>query len=230
MAGPSGRASRDFQFDVALPRPSLPGMRILFACLIGLALFGAPPVADADAAHPTPQAVAPGGNPELSAPRTRAERLDALFASLKRERNEKAAERIAARIWQEWNNSGSATVDLMMQWSQEAMEKKNYDVALDFLDQIVTLSPDYAEGWNRRATVHFMRRSFGKSMADIERTLELEPRHFGALSGLAQIMKDTERKQLAREAYQRVLDIYPMLRSAQNEVSTLSEELTGEGI
>ena len=177
-----------------------------------------------------PQAAAPGGSPEISTPKTRAERLDALFASLKRERNEKAAERIAARIWQEWNNSGSATIDLMMQWSQEAMEKKKFDVALDFLDQVVTLSPDYAEGWNRRATLHFMMHSFGKSMADIERTLELEPRHFGALSGLAQIMKDTERKQLAREAYQRVLDIYPMLRSAQNEVSTLSEELTGEGI
>jgi tetratricopeptide (TPR) repeat protein len=205
-------------------------MRHLFAFLAGLALFCAAPAIAADAAPAMPQAAAPGGSPEISTPKTRAERLDALFASLKRERNEKAAERIAARIWQEWNNSGSATIDLMMQWSQEAMEKKKFDVALDFLDQVVTLSPDYAEGWNRRATLHFMMHSFGKSMADIERTLELEPRHFGALSGLAQIMKDTERKQLAREAYQRVLDIYPMLRSAQNEVSTLSEELTGEGI
>ena len=67
-------------------------------------------------------------------------------------------------------------------------------------------------------------------MADIERTLELEPRHFGALSGMAQILKSTGRKELALEAYQRVLDIYPMMRSAQNEVATLSEELAGEGI
>ena len=205
-------------------------MRYLAACLAGLVLTCATPALAAEAATPAPSATTPDTRPELSAPKTRAERLDALFASLKRERNEKAAERIAARIWQEWNNSGSATVDLMMQWSQQAIEKKKFDVALDFLDQVVTLQPDYAEGWNRRATVHFMMHAFGKSMADIERTLELEPRHFGALSGMAQIMKDTERKQLAREAYQRVLDIYPMLRSAQNEVATLSEELTGEGI
>ncbi len=205
-------------------------MRYLITCLAGLALTCASPALAVEAATPAPSAATPGPDSELPVPKTRAERLDGLFASLKRERNEKAAERIAARIWQEWNNSGSATVDLMMQWSQQAIEKKKFDVALDFLDQVVTLQPDYAEGWNRRATVHFMMHAFGKSMADIERTLELEPRHFGALSGMAQIMKDTQRKQLARESYQRVLDIYPMLRSAQNEVATLSEELTGEGI
>ncbi|SFK18817.1 hypothetical protein SAMN04488498_103226 [Mesorhizobium albiziae] len=157
-------------------------------------------------------------------------RLDELFSELKRERNEKAAERIAGRIWQEWFKSGSASVDLMMQWASQAMEAKKFDVALDFLDQVIVLQPTYAEGWNRRATVHFMMQNFGKSMADIERTLELEPRHFGALSGMAEIMKTTGRKQLALDAYQRVLEIYPMMRSAQNEVSELSEELAGEGI
>ena len=87
----------------------------------------------------------------------------------------------------------------MMQWSQKAMESKKFDVALDFLDQVVTLSPDYAEGWNRRATVHFMMQNYAKSMADIDHTLQLEPRHFGALSGMAQIMKNTDRKELALE-------------------------------
>jgi tetratricopeptide (TPR) repeat protein len=200
-------------------------MRNRFAFLTALALFGAAPAFAADAASPPPTE-----KPEATVPKTKAERLDELFASLKRERNEKAAERIASRIWEEWNRSDSAIVDLMMQWSQQAVEKKKFDVALDFLDQVVTLSPDYAEGWNRRATVHFMMHNYAKSMADIERTLEIEPRHFGALSGLAQIMKETERKELALDAYQRVLVIYPMLRNAQNEVATLSEELTGEGI
>ncbi|MBX3566619.1 MAG: hypothetical protein KF914_01085 [Rhizobiaceae bacterium] len=167
---------------------------------------------------------------EYVAPKTRAQRLDELFAALKRERNEKAAERTANRIWQEWKRSDSAVVDLMMQWSQDAIDKKKFDVALDFLDQVVTLDPGYPEGWNRRATVHYMMQNFSKSMADIEKTLELEPRHFGALSGMAQIMKDTDRKALAMSAYERVLEIYPMLRSAQNEVASLSEELTGEAI
>jgi len=118
----------------------------------------------------------------------------------------------------------------MMKWSNDAVAGQKYDVALDFLDQVVTLQPGFAEGWNRRATVHFLMRNFGKSMADIERTLELEPRHFGALSGMAQIMKDTGRRELALQAWQRVLDIYPMMRSAQGEIATLSEELAGESI
>ena len=163
-------------------------------------------------------------------PPTRAERIDKLFSQLKRERNENAATRIASRIQGEWSRSESAVVDLMMKWSQDAIEKKKFDVALDFLDQVTTLSPNYAEGWNRRATVHFMMMNFGKSMADIDRTLRLEPRHFGALSGLAQIMKDQGNEELALDAYERVLAIYPMLRAAQSEVATISDELSGEGI
>ncbi|MGX9181047.1 tetratricopeptide repeat protein [Mesorhizobium sp. BHbdii] len=194
-------------------------MRILFAFFAALFLFGSASLpAQADDAVAPPVAT------------TREARLDQLFVDLKRERNEKAAERIAARISHEWSQSGSASIDLMMQWSQKAAEEKKFDVALDFLDQVVTLQPAYAEGWNRRATVHFMMNNFGKSMADIDRTLQLEPRHFGALSGLAQIMAVTGHKQSALEAWQRVLIIYPMMRSAQDQVGTLSEELAGEGI
>jgi tetratricopeptide (TPR) repeat protein len=168
---------------------------------------------------------------EQAKPADKAEnRLDKLFADLKRERNEKAAERIAGQIWEEWFKSGSASIDLMMMWAQHAMEQQKYDVALDFLDEVITLSPNYAEGWNRRATLHFMMSNYSKSMSDIDHTLSLEPRHFGALSGMAQILKNTGRKELALKAYQQVLEIYPMMRSAQSEVATLSEELAGEGI
>jgi tetratricopeptide (TPR) repeat protein len=197
-------------------------MRKFFAFLSAIALTLTFAPAIGAEASPSPPARSAAATPES--------RLETLFGELKRERNERKAERIAARIQQEWSRSGSASVDLMMQWSQKAMQAEKFDVALDFLDQVVTLSPTYSEGWNRRATVHFMMRSFGKSMADIDRTLQLEPRHFGALAGLAQIMKQRGSKELALSAYQRVLDIYPMLRSAQNEVATLSEELAGEGI
>ena len=195
---------------------------ILVAGLTGPAFAEeqAPPPA-ADQAQPTEPA-----KPE----QTREQRLDSLFGQLKRERNEKAAERIAGQIWEEWFQSGSASIDLMMQWAQHAMEQQKYDVALDFLDEVITLQPTYAEGWNRRATVNFMMSNYAKSMSDIDHTLALEPRHFGALSGMAQILKNTGKKELALKAYQRVLDIYPMMRSAQNEVATLSEELAGEGI
>jgi tetratricopeptide (TPR) repeat protein len=198
-------------------------MRNFFAFLPAVALtITLAPASAAETAAAPPAEPAAVAKPE--------NRLESLFGELKRQRNEKAAERIASRIFEEWNHSGSASIDLMMLWSQKAIEAEKFDVALDFLDQVVTLSPDFAEGWNRRATVHFMMRSFGKSMADIDRTLQLEPRHFGALAGMAQIMKERGSKELALEAYQRVLDIYPMMRSAQNEVATLSEELAGEGI
>jgi tetratricopeptide (TPR) repeat protein len=195
-------------------------MRILFAFFAALFLFSATAARadDPPAAATPPVAV------------TKKARLDQLFADLKRERNEKAAERIAGRIWGEWFQSGSASIDLMMQWSQKAMDDQKFDVALDFLDQVVVLQPKYAEGWNRRATVHYMMKNFGKSMSDIDQTLQLEPRHFGALSGLAQIMAATGHKQSALEAWQKVLAIYPMMRSAQDQVATLSEELAGEGI
>ena len=156
--------------------------------------------------------------------------IDRLFGELKRERNERAAERIASRIQEQWSRSGSASVDLLMLWSQEAMQAKKFAVALDFLDRVTVLQPKFAEGWNRRATVHFMMQSFGKSMSDIERTLRLEPRHFGALSGMGMILKETGRKEAALHAYERVLAVYPMMRSAQGEVATLSEDLAGEAL
>jgi tetratricopeptide (TPR) repeat protein len=199
-------------------------MRIFFAVCTALLLV--PVALPALAAGPPAQDVAP----QSQTPKTRAERLDKLFSDLKRERNEKAAERIANQIYLVWSDSGSASIDLMMQWSQKAIAEQKFDVALDFLDEVVTLQPDFAEGWNRRATVHFLMKNYGKSMADIDKTLELEPRHFGAISGLAQIMADTGRKEQALRAWQRVLDIYPMLRNAQNQVATLSEDLAGEGI
>ncbi|MEO4000783.1 tetratricopeptide repeat protein [Mesorhizobium sp. CAU 1732] len=157
-------------------------------------------------------------------------RLDALFTELKRAKNEPSAKRVSSRIWQEWSRSGSATTDLLMRWAQEAIDAEKYDVAMDFLDQVTLLAPDYAEGWNKRATLHFTMENYAKSMTDIDRTLRLEPRHFGALGGLAVILKNSGRKQAAMHAYERVLDVYPMMRDAQTELGKLADEMAGEGI
>jgi tetratricopeptide (TPR) repeat protein len=184
-------------------------------------------VANAAPAKIGPTAAKPGST---AADPTPNERLDKLFGELKRERNEQAAQRIARRIADLWSRSGSATVDLLMQWSNDAMQAKKYPVALDLLDQVIALDPAYAEGWNRRATVHFLMDDYKMSMADIDKTLQLEPRHFGALAGMAQILQNTGRKKLALDAYERVLAIYPMMRSAQAAVSDLSEDLEGERI
>lgn len=166
----------------------------------------------------------------LAPPEAPAVRLDKLFGELRRERNEKAAQRLAGRISNEWAHSGSDTVDLMMGWAKQGIDAKKYDVALDFLDQVTVLEPRYAEGWNLRATAHFLMNDYAMSMRDIDRTLQLEPRHFGALAGMAMILRNTDRKEAALAAYERVLAVYPMNRAAQNEVAELSDELAGQGI
>jgi tetratricopeptide (TPR) repeat protein len=161
---------------------------------------------------------------------TKTERLDALFADLKKAKSPAVAEGVAGRISREWADSGSASVNVMMNWASEAIEAKKYPTAMDFLDQVVVLQPDYAEGWNRRATLHFMMDNYAKSMADIERTLKLEPRHYGALSGMGQIFMVLDNKPLALRSYERALEVYPMMRNLQEQVGQLADELAGSRI
>ncbi|WP_244487652.1 MULTISPECIES: tetratricopeptide repeat protein [unclassified Aureimonas] len=187
---------------------------------------------------PPPQAVRPPPAPERAPPPpvppeaslTREERIDKLFADLKRESNGAAAGRIAQRIESEWADSGSATVDLLVGWAGEAMAKDDKAAAFDLLGEAITMKPDFAESWNRRATLHFLSDDYGKSLADIEQTLAREPRHYGALMGLGAILEETDRKPQALEAYTKVLEIFPAMKSAQDAVGRLSEELSGRAI
>jgi len=155
------------------------------------------------------------------------QRLDHLFSQLKRERDPEKASGIANEIRLEWNDSGSATINLLMQWADKAIEEKRNPAALDFLDEAITLKPDYAESWNRRATLNFIMGNYRKSMSDIEHVLDLEPRHFGALSGMAAILSNAGNDQLALKAWEQFLTIYPAERTAQEQVNTLSEKLAG---
>ncbi|MFK4825304.1 tetratricopeptide repeat protein [Paenochrobactrum sp. BZR 588] len=157
---------------------------------------------------------------------TPAERLDKLFAELLKTSNEVKARRIAAQISGIWAQSGSATVDLLLGWSYEAMQQKKYAVAIDFLDEAVALAPDNAESWNRRAALHVLNNEFNRAIYDINRVLELEPRHFGALAGLAGILQEKGQKASALKVYERILTLYPMMREAQQQVQLLTEELS----
>lgn len=154
------------------------------------------------------------------------ERLDMLFSELKRTRNEAKARRIAIQINRIWSQSGSATIDLLMQWANAAMLERRYTAALDFLNESIGLDPDYAEAWNRRAAVYFLLNDYARSMYDINKTLELEPRHYGALAGMAEILRARGLKEQAMKAYEKVLRINPMMRDAQKSFMELTEELT----
>ena len=153
---------------------------------------------------------------------------DRLLAALKRERDPEAANRIATEILAIWNDSQSATVNLLMQWADTAISEKRNAAALDFLDQAIMLKPDYVAAWNRRATYHYTTGSYSKSMADIQRVLALEPRHFGALAGLAAILSENGSEEMAMHAWERYLDVYPADRQAQDAVTKLSEKLAGD--
>ena len=153
--------------------------------------------------------------------------LDELFVELRHQTRAPAAGRIARQIWQKWADSGSDSINLLMQWAAKALQDKNYATAEDLLTQVVTLAPDFAEGWNRRATLYFARSDYGRSIGDIERVLQLEPRHFGALAGLGLILDRTGAEQKSLETWRRVLEIYPANRPAQKAVIELEEELAG---
>jgi tetratricopeptide (TPR) repeat protein len=156
------------------------------------------------------------------------QQLDSLFAKLKRERSPEVAHAIADQIRQAFTVSGSATVDMLMASSSKALEEKRYGAALDFVDQVTLLAPKFAEGWNRRATIHYLMGNYGKSMSDVARTLALEPRHIGALSGLAGILEDSGHDAQALKAWEAYLSYYPADRDAQKEALDLINKLSGQ--
>lgn len=155
------------------------------------------------------------------------QQLDSLFTALKRQRDPDQANLIADQIRAELNESGSATANLLMQWADKAIEEKRNAAAMDFLDQVISLKPDYVEGWNRRATLNYAIGDYRKAMEDINQVLRIEPRHFGALAGMAAILSETGKDELTLRAWERFLEIYPANRAAQEQMNTLSEKIAG---
>ncbi len=221
-------------------------MRVLlaFGCLFALiampvaAQAPSPPAAELgtqaaqSAKPPAGRSQQPAGTPlePVDDPAAHAKRLGDLFMRLKQEPTAAKAESIAAQINAEWLESGSATVDLLVQRAGTAIGKNDNAAAFDFLDQAIILDPNYAEAWNRRATLNYSTANYGKSLDDIRVTLRLEPRHYGALMGLASILEETGRKPQALEAYGKVLELYPTLKAAQDAVGRLSDELAGQAL
>lgn len=179
----------------------------------------------ANAAELNEPAASEGGVATDESRPSRATRLDELFLRLQTADEENAAKEAERSIVALWLESGSDTVDLLMRRTLAEIEDKNYALALDYLDRIVTLKPDYAEGWNKRATVHFLKDDYAKSVADIERVLALEPRHFGALSGLGMILHDIGDEQRAIEAFESALAVNPRLEGARKSL----DEIKGRG-
>lgn len=155
-------------------------------------------------------------------------RLNELYADLADTDDPIKSEHAAREIQRIWMDSGSDTVDVLMSRAGKAIQAEDHALALDLLDIVVVLKPSFAEGWNRRATVHYMREDFGKSLVDIERTLALEPRHWGALSGLAIIQRRLGFESEALETFRRAIEVNPSLENATKAIEDLEKEAEGE--
>ncbi|MBC7953069.1 MAG: tetratricopeptide repeat protein [Rhodospirillaceae bacterium] len=153
--------------------------------------------------------------------------LDALFNRLQTTDSDEEAQIIEVTIRHVWAQSGRHGVDAMMGRAVEALHAGNYEQALDALNRVVITAPDFAEGWNLRATVHYLREEYPAAVGDIERVLALEPRHFGALAGLGRIFLELEDKKAALKAFEAALALNPHLADIRHESDDLREQLAG---
>jgi Flp pilus assembly protein TadD len=162
--------------------------------------------------------------PRPSFAELREKRLDDLFERLRAAPDAEKAKTIAASIEQIWLETSSDTAKLLMQRAFSLVSEQRGPLALTLLDKLVVLEPDWVEAWNRRATTRYMAGDFDGAMADIDRVLKLEPRHFGALSGMGVILRRVGRDVQALRVFNEALAIHPM----QPELRALVDELTNE--
>jgi len=160
-------------------------------------------------------------------PTDRAKGLDFLFGALKAAPDEDSAKAIEERIWARWMVSGSDTTDLLMGRAKQAIEGGDLDLAIRLLDAVTEIRPKYVEGWNRRATVFFLKKDYTSALVDLRKVLALEPRHFGALAGLGMIMEELGDSKDALAAFRRATDIYPRLKGMDEKIKTLSDKVEG---
>lgn len=141
--------------------------------------------------------------------------LDQLFAQLRIAPDPITAEQIDQAIWAVWTNPSDPTLHERMREVLLARGTGNIAEALRLLDKLVVDYPDYAEGWNQRATIHYMMGNFDLSIADCAKVLALEPRHFGALSGRALMYLQQGKRALALKDMAAALAVHPFLSERQ---------------
>jgi tetratricopeptide (TPR) repeat protein len=154
-------------------------------------------------------------------------RLGPLFARLQTTSSATEAAGIERRIWEIWGESDDPEAGQLMREGTVAMAEGQYRAALDRFDRLVEEVPDFAEGWNKRATVYYLMGNYPASVLDIERTLQLEPRHFGALSGLGLIYDAIDDPAAALRSFEAALAINPHLETVKERIGELRRQLGG---
>jgi len=155
-------------------------------------------------------------------------RLEPLFQSLQYAEDPQQGRTIETRIWTLWSQVGDRAIDEEMSRGIAFMNAGKMRLALESFDKVIALDPEFAEGWNKRATVYYVLGDLKRSVLDIERTVALEPRHFGAFSGLGLIYLATGDDAAALKAFERVLEIHPHYGDIVNQVRRLRKKVKGQ--
>jgi tetratricopeptide (TPR) repeat protein len=184
----------------------------------------------AEAIDPEPKPVGPPSVLPRTQRGDKAQNLDRLFEALKVAPDDDSAKYVENRIWAVWVASNSDTANLLMTRAKTAADGKDYDLAIKLLNAVIDIKPDFVEAWNRRATVYYTKKDFGRALADIQEVLAREPRHFGALSGLGIILQELGDDKRALEVFRRALTIHPRLERIPDLVKKLSDKIDGRDI
>jgi tetratricopeptide (TPR) repeat protein len=156
--------------------------------------------------------------------------LDRLFAALHGTADAEKATRLTSMIWVVWSHADDPETERLLSEGQAAMEKLEFGTALDRFNAIIDRDPDFAEGWNRRATLYYVMGEYRASIGDIEEVLAREPRHFGALAGLGMNYEALGYDMRALNAWRRALKVNPHLQNARAHIKALENSLMNRPI
>jgi tetratricopeptide (TPR) repeat protein len=150
-----------------------------------------------------------------------AEQLDQLFGKL--HQTSVDSQSIEKNIWDLWARNPSPTAEVLLAQGTAAMNAHELDAAEQTLIQLVESYPDFAEGWNRRATLYFMETRYDASLVDIEHVLALEPRHFGALAGKGMILRLQGKTIEALKTLHEALEMNPHMDSVAQAIKDIEK-------
>ena len=157
-------------------------------------------------------------------------RLDGLFEVLRSSSDQFELRQTESEIWELWYQSGSDEIDALMLQAASLVDGGDLAAAEAIYSRVIDARPDFSEGWNRRATVRYYQRDYDGSLADIENTLRLEPRHFGAIWGLGMILGSQRDYARAIEAFERLLAIKPRSPDARPRIELLKQERAKQAV
>ena len=149
--------------------------------------------------------------------------LDDLFEQLAITTSDEEASNITREIWQRWTANDDPNVSQLMQIGIRALNYSTYRKALQSFDRVIEIAPEFAEGWNKRATLYYHIKEYRRSIDDIKKTLRLEPRHFGAWSGLGLVSIAQENYAGALAAFKKALSINPHISNIRRYVQKLED-------